>query len=211
MPTSLEFVTLNDSEAKAVLTNHVELRRPDGQVIAVAVPTDLAPEVQAVLRSLADSPDAGQAARLLIEHLTPQRPLSRGAVLQAHRNSVARDALAAEFGLLSSGDVAELSRSTARNAGATAARWRAAVRIFAVTSGGKAALFPGFQFDAGGQPVPVLAGVLAVLADRLDPWSLALWFTGDKSRLGGLRPVDALSGDPDAVLAAARALADDLT
>jgi hypothetical protein len=93
MTASLEFVTLNDSEAKAVLTNHVELR-PDGEVIAVAVPADLAPEVQAVLRSLADSPDAGRAARLLIEHLTPQRPLSRGAVLQAHRNSVARDALA---------------------------------------------------------------------------------------------------------------------
>jgi hypothetical protein len=54
MTTSLEFVTLNDSEAKAVLTNHVELR-PDGEVIAVAVPADLAPEVQAVLRSLADS------------------------------------------------------------------------------------------------------------------------------------------------------------
>jgi len=210
MTTSLEFVTLNDSEAKAVLTNHVELR-PDGEVIAVAVPADFAPEVQAVLRSLADSLDACQAARLLIEHLTPQRPLSRGAVLQAHRNSVARDALASEFGLLSSSDVAELSRSAARNAGATAARWRAANRIFAVTSGGKAALFPGFQFDAGGQPVPVIADVLTVLADRLDPWSLALWFTGDNSRLGGLRPVDALNGDPDAVLAAARALADDLT
>ena len=177
----------------------------------MAVPADLAPQVQAVLRSLADSLDAGQAARLLIEHLTPQRPLSRGAVLQAHRNSVARDALAAEFGLLSSSDVAELSGSAARNAGATAARWRAAGRIFAVTSGGKAALFPGFQFDAGGQPVPVIADILTALADRLDPWSLALWFTGDNTRLGGLRPVDALSGDPDAVLAAARALADDLT
>jgi hypothetical protein len=113
--------------------------------------------------------------------------------------------------LLSSSDVAELSRSAARNAGATAARWRAAGRIFAVTSGGKAALFPGFQFDAGGQPVPVIADILTVLADRLDPWSLALWFTGDNSRLGGLRPVDAVSGDPGAVLAAARALADDLT
>jgi hypothetical protein len=99
----------------------------------------------------------------------------------------------------------------ARNAGATAARWRAAGRIFAVTSGGKAALFPGFQFDAGGQPVPVIADILTALADRLDPWSLALWFTGDNPRLGGLRPVDTLNGDPDAVLAAARALADDLT
>ena len=210
MTTSLEFVTLNDSEAKAVLITHVELS-PDSEVIAVAADADLAPQVQAVLRSLGDSLDAGQAARLLIEHLTPQRPLSRGTVLQAHRNSVARDALAAEFGLLSSSDVAELSRSTARNAGATAARWRAAGRIFAVTSGGKGALFPGFQFDAGGQPVPVIADILTVLADRLDPWSFALWFTGDNPRLGGLRPVDALNSDPDAVLAAARALANDLT
>jgi len=40
---------------------------------------------------------------------------------------------------------------------------------------------------------------------------LAVWFTGDNSRLGGLRPVEALSSDPDAVLAAARALADGLT
>ena len=211
MTTSLEFVTLNDSEAKAVLTNHVELRRPDGEVIAVAVPADLAPEVQAVLRSLADSPDVGQAARLLIEHLTPRQPLSRAALLQAHRNSVARDALASEFGLLSSGDVAQQSMSAARNAGATAARWRAAGRIFGVTGGGKAALFPGFQFDSGGQPVPVIADILAVLQDRVDPWSLALWFTGDNSRLGGVRPVDALNSDPEAVLAAARALADDLT
>ena len=113
--------------------------------------------------------------------------------------------------MLSSGDVAELSGSSARNAGATAARWRAAGRIFAVTSGGKGGLFPGFQFDAGGQPVPVIADIFTALAVRLDPWSLALWFTGDNPRLGGLRPVDALSGDPDAVLAAARALADDLT
>ena len=210
MTASLEFVTLTGGEAQAVLTNHVELRR-DGEVIAVAVPADLAPELQAVLRSLADSVDTGLAARLLIEHLTPQRPLSRGTVLQAHRNSIARDALAAEFGLLSSGGVAELAGSAARNAGATAARWRAAGRIFAVTGGGKAALFPGFQFDAGGQPVPVIADILESLADRLDPWSLALWFTGDNPRLGGLRPVDALNGDADAVLAAARALADDLT
>ena len=209
MTTSLEFVTLNDSEAKAVLT-HIELR-PDGEVIAVAVSADLVPEVKAVLRSLADSLDAGQAARLLVEHLTPQRPMSRGAVLQVHRNSVARQALAAEFGLLSSSDVAELSMSAARNAGATAARWRAAGRIFAVASGGRAAVFPGFQFDAGGQPVPVVADILTVLTDRLDPWSLALWFTGDNSRLGGLRPVDALNSDPDAVVGAARALADDLT
>lgn len=208
--TSLEFVTLDDNEAKAVFTQHTELRA-NGQVIAVAVPAEFAPEVQAVLRSLADSLNLSHAAQLLIEHLTPQQPPSRGAVLQARRNSVARGALASEFGLLSSGDVADLSMSTARNAAATAARWRAADRIFGVTSGGRAAAFPGFQFDSGGQPIPVIADVLTVLADRLDPWALALWFTGDNSRLGGLRPVDALTSDPDAVVDAARALADDLT
>jgi hypothetical protein len=52
---SLEFVTLNDGEAKAVLTNHVELH-PDGEVIALAVPAEPATDVQAVLRSLADTP-----------------------------------------------------------------------------------------------------------------------------------------------------------
>ena len=127
--TSLEFVTLDDNEAKAVFTRHTELRA-DGEVIAVAVPAEFAPEVKAVLRSLADSLDHSQTAQLLIEHLTPQQPPGRGAVLQARRNSVARDALASEFGLLTSGDVAELAMSTARNAAASAARWRVAGRIF---------------------------------------------------------------------------------
>ena len=71
MTTSLEFVTLNDSEAKAVLTNHVELR-PDGEVIAVAVPADLAPRSGGA-RSLADSPTPA-GPQLLIEHLTPNDP-----------------------------------------------------------------------------------------------------------------------------------------
>ena len=69
----------------------------------------------------------------------------------------------------------------------------------------------GSSSTPGGNPIPVIADILAALADRLDPWSLALWFTGDNSRLGGLRRVDALNSDPPAVLAAARALADDVT
>ena len=211
MTTSLEFVTLNDRKAKAVLTNHVELRRPDGEVIAVAVPADLAPEVQAVLRSLADSLDAGQAARLLIEHLTPQRPLSRGAVLQAHRNSVAarRPGNRIRVAVQRRGRRAvRVGRPQCWGHRRPVACRRPHLRRHQRRQGGA---FPGFQFDAGGQPVPVIADILAALADRLDPWSLALWFTGDNARLGGLRPVDALNGDPDAVLAAARALANDLT
>ena len=71
-------------------------------------------------------------------------------VLQAHRNSVARDALASEFGLLSSSEVvAELSMSA-----------RLKCRRH-----------------------------LAVLQDRLGPWSLALWFTGDNSRFHPFTPI----------------------
>ena len=141
----------------------------------------------------------------LVSHLLP--PLDQvpqpGTVLQAQRNAEARADLAREFGLLNAAEVAALARSSASNQSSTAARWRSARKIFSVTWGA-AHLYPGFQLDEG-RPLPVVSHVLREVGDRLQGWSLALWFTADSSWLDGARPVDLLRTSPADVVEAARA------
>lgn len=90
-----------------------------------------------------------------------------------------------------------------------ASRWRREGKIFAVDVDGSAR-FPGFCFGPNGRPQPAVTGVTAALGERLSSWELALWFTASNDWLGGLRPVDALDADPDAVVKAARHLADEI-
>lgn len=119
-------------------------------------------------------------------------------------NAEARKAFLAEFGTLTSGEVAALVGSSATNRAALANRWKAEGRIFAIETGGHT-LFPAFQFSGDdGQPRPVIAEILAVLQPRLSGWQTALWFTGRNGWLGGKRPVDVLASNPSSVLEAAR-------
>ena len=178
------------------------------RIIAVRVPTELAATVRTVLTTLAVALDA-DTVEALTEQWTPRRPVGRGVFQQAQRRAVARDELAAEFGLYSSTEVASLAESQEENAAAIAARWRDTGRIFAVPVAGSTR-FPGFQI-ADGRPIPVVARVLDVVGERMSSWSLALWFTGPNSWLGGVRPVDVLTTGPDEVVVAAGKLADRLS
>lgn len=139
-----------------------------------------------------------------IEALTPDLEVSSAAaVLQARRNAEARSALAREFGLRTSAQVAELAGSQARNRAALANRWTKEGRVFPVTHAG-ARLWPGFQFDAEGQPLPVVAEILTAFGERAGGWEAALWFMAASGWLEGRRPVDLLREDPEAVVTAAR-------
>jgi hypothetical protein len=143
----------------------------------------------------------------LAEQLTPEpRVVSPAVVLQARRNAEARAQVDAEFGLLSSEQVAELVGSRSANRASAAYGLRSTGRIFSVTSGG-VQRYPGFQFDpTAGQPRRGVTRTLQVLADAaLSGWELALWFTSPTGLLDGHRPVDLLDTDPDAVVAAAHA------
>lgn len=143
----------------------------------------------------------------LAQQLTPEpRVVPPAVVLQARRNAEARMQIDAEFGLLTSEQVAELVGSRSPNRASAAYGLRSARRIFSVTSAG-VQRYPGFQFDAvTGQPHAGVAGTLGVLADAAwSGWELALWFTSPTGLLDGHRPVDLLDSDPDAVVAAARA------
>jgi DNA-directed RNA polymerase specialized sigma24 family protein len=124
-------------------------------------------------------------------------------VLQAQRNASARHLLVTEFGGLTSADIGELAGSKASNRAALAHRWKSDGRIFAVTHQGTPT-FPGFQFSPEGQPLPVIAELLAILGASHSGWELALWFIGSNGWLARRRPVDLLLTEPDRVIAAAK-------
>ncbi|HEX8123313.1 MAG TPA: hypothetical protein VF549_18820 [Solirubrobacteraceae bacterium] len=79
-------------------------------------------------------------------------------------------------------------------------------RAFAVDWTGDL-VFPRFQFDAGGEPRPVISEVIAAAGgpNRLLAWDMLLWFSNPSPYLDGRRPADAVAEEPEAVGAAARA------
>ena len=157
-------------------------------------------EIAAVLLAFVQSTgerrfDQADTFARLLSAMTPPRTAGRGIAVQAQRNAQARAALEDEFGLLGSADVAKAARTRAKNTASLASRWRKDGRIFPVSGGDGPHLYPGFQFDESGQPLPIIAGVISVLGPLLDGWSLALWFVGSNGWLGGGRPVDVLPDD----------------
>lgn len=75
-------------------------------------------------------------------------------------------------------------------------------KVFALTRGG-VLYYPRYAFDEVLDPRPVVGEVLSVLA-RCSPYRLASWFESTNSCLGGGRPRERLSREPEAVVAAAR-------
>ncbi|HSF26046.1 MAG TPA: hypothetical protein VLC50_00865 [Actinomycetes bacterium] len=210
--------TLPRREAATAVTRHPQLADPDA-VEPVVVMVSARDEAEAAeladLISLAKAAlrSRNEAAHGVLRALLPedQLSISAGVLTQLRHNAEAQRALAAEFGLLSSAEVGTIAGSKARNAAALASRWRTEGRIFGVPVDGSVR-YPGFQLEDG-KPRPVVAETIKILGGHLAGWELALWFTGDNDWLGGVRPVDALTGtaaDRDAVLAAAQHLADEL-
>ncbi len=146
----------------------------------------------------------------LVELALPKlvEPPSPSMLWHAQRLAEARATLLAEFGAFTSEDLHRLAGSRASNRAALAADWRKARRVFAVEHQGRT-LFPAFQFDAEGKPLPVIREVLAALGDRHFGWPTALWFTASNGWLDGRRPVELLVADPGAVVAAAARERDD--
>lgn len=114
------------------------------------------------------------------------------------------DRIDAEFGLLTSAETGRRlgSRSTApRNLAVTTRRNGA---LLAITRGHQL-LFPGFQFDTDGRPLPVIR-ILRDLAHEAE-WSengVVQWLCAPTTYLGGLRPVDLIASDPERVVDTAR-------
>ena len=106
-----------------------------------------------------------------------------------------------EFGALTSAQVGEWAGSKSPNRAALAHKWKSERRIFSVPHQGTN-YFPGFQFNAEGQPLPVIADVIRILHE-LSSWEVAAWLSSANGYVGDRRPVELLTSDPARVIFAA--------
>jgi hypothetical protein len=185
-----------------------QIRHEREEVVVVAADHGVATQVKRLASALAQSELL--SSRLIDAMFVPGGTASPAAARQAQRNAEARQWLVDEFGLYDSDQVADLAGSTASNRSATASRWLAAGKIFAVNHRG-ARLCPGFQFGIDGHPRPVIATVLEVFDPYgFDGWETALWFTTASGWLDDQRPVDLLTREPEQVVDAAHHVLDEV-
>jgi chaperonin GroES len=149
----------------------------------------------------------GDAVRNLATELEPQVAVEHPALLRhAMRNAEARAALVREFGAVSRLELESLIAHRTVPAAAVD-EWLADGALFAVEYRG-VEIFPGFEFEADGSPLPIVKEVTRALTldgDRdVSAWEVALWFTSRTGWLGDERPVDLLNTAPEQVVMAAR-------
>lgn len=120
------------------------------------------------------------------------------------------EAFEKRYGLLSASEVADLSGSESTNRSATATRWLAQKKIFAVSLKSQQR-FPGFQFDDDGQPRDVVATLMQALPFDPPGWDLAFWLDTPHAMLPGhAKPAALLARSPARVVEAARHTASEI-
>ena len=120
-------------------------------------------------------------------------------------NAALRAEYLKETPLMTAAEVRAASGLAPRNRSEPASRWKREGRLFAVRRSG-VDLYPAFQL-VDGAPLPVIKEILAALPRHLTGWQVAMWFASGNGWLQGAEPQKRLA-DPDAVIAAARRLAD---
>ena len=123
---------------------------------------------------------------------------------QARRNAQLRERFLAKFNFLDAAEVAQRSGSRSTNRRAAASRWASSGRVFGVKLNGQV-LYPAFQFDEAGQPLPSVAEALEALRPLgLSDWAQALWWDTASDVLGWRTPAEVVGEDPAAVVDAAQ-------
>ena len=120
-------------------------------------------------------------------------------------NAALRAEYLKETPLMTAAEVRAASGLAPRNRSEPASRWKREGRLFAVRRSG-VDLYPAFQL-VDGVPLPVIKEILAALPRHMTGWQVAMWFASGNGWLQGAEPQKRLA-DPDAVIAAARRLAD---
>ena len=120
-------------------------------------------------------------------------------------NAALRAEYLKETPLMTAAEVRAASGLAPRNRSEPASRWKREGRLFAVRRSG-VDLYPAFQL-VDGVPLPVIKEILAALPRHMTGWQIAMWFASGNGWLQGAEPQKRLAA-PDAVIAAARKLAD---
>ncbi len=111
----------------------------------------------------------------------------------------------AEFSLLTSTQAGSRMGSRSRTPRNLASSARNSGRVIGIQRG-QATYFPGFQFDAQGQPLLVISQLRRLgIESGWSETSIVHWLMSPTTQLDGQRPVDLLASAPEEVLVAARA------
>ncbi|CAD7717312.1 hypothetical protein LMG31884_25470 [Xanthomonas hydrangeae] len=142
----------------------------------------------------------------LIETLVPRIEPSNRAILEAKMMAQVRQDAIEATDWLTAAQIAEVAELSQTNPSAQPNKWKRDGLIFAVQQEAGKDLFPRYALDSGNKyrPVKALAQVLKVFAGKKGPWGLASWFSARNSFLGGQRPQDLLTSDPQRVINAAQ-------
>jgi hypothetical protein len=200
----VELVELDDAARRVLARRHPQVAQHEA-VVAIGITDAIRPAVLRAIEQVVTAANQGQQLQteaLVGALLEPDDPPSPQAMAEAGRQAVLRARLLQDFGAYSSEELATLVGSEATNRAQVAHRWSKEGRIFGVPHRGRT-VFLGFQFDEGGQPLAVIAPVLAAL-EGWAGWDVAGWFVFRNALLGQRRPVDLLGAEPDAVVGAAR-------
>ena len=140
----------------------------------------------------------------LLEHMLDFDPLdSAEAKIDVMNAEMRRDFLGA-FTVRDAAAVHERAGHEGGNKFQTAAAWRKADRILGLPFAGKT-VYPDFQFDADGQPYPLMREVLRGLPADWSGWQRAFWIVSPNEWLDEGRPLEAIrAGDKAVIEAAAR-------
>ena len=118
--------------------------------------------------------------------------------IQAEHNLY--DRVDGEFGLLTSHEAGMRLGSRSSTPRNRASQLRKSGRLVGLERGGRT-LFPGFQFGSDGQPLPVIADLLALArSHKRSETGLVQWLCSPTTYLNGARPVELLGSAPERVM-----------
>ncbi len=116
-----------------------------------------------------------------------------------------QDQFMSQYPSLTSEQVAQIARSSAKNIHALASRWVAEKKIFSVQFG-RRTLYPQFQF-VDGSPSPVIREIMEQFPRHATGWDYAFFLTTPNTYIGGRRPIELLKTDPERLVSLARSFA----
>ena len=140
----------------------------------------------------------------LAEALVPPTPAPARILKEAAMLVKARKAVLESGDWVNAAELAQLAQLSTANPSAQPNKWKKGGRIFAIHHNG-VDYFPayGLNKDEDFRPLKALAQVIEVFEGKKNGWGMAFWFMSANSYLGGKRPQDLLTTDPDRVIAAA--------
>lgn len=103
---------------------------------------------------------------------------------------------------LSADEIGTLGKHGTANPGAAAHRWKSAGQLFAIRREGRD-MYPRYALGNDFKPLPLIRKLLSELKDW-DALQIAGWFESTSSHLGGKRPRDLVTRNPEQVLEAAK-------